>query len=204
MWILPGQADNCVTVNVGWGRTHAGRYRQRRRLQRLPAPHERRARLRRTDATLAKTGKTSLLAQTQEHQSMEGRPSRLTRRSTEYRKNPDFAQYQTPDPKVLPLWKPRRVQRSTSGGWSSTSPRAPGATPASSPARPRTTSRSSARTRSIATARCTGSASTATSSATTRPSPSGSPSSRSPACSARTRPARTSARSTPRRTAPKG
>ncbi|MGO8995135.1 MAG: TAT-variant-translocated molybdopterin oxidoreductase [Polyangiaceae bacterium] len=105
VWILPGQADNVVTVNVGWGRTLVGRYGKNVGVNIYP--------LRTSDslgfatgATLAKTGKTSLLAQTQEHQSMEGRPLAIDATLEEYRKNPEFAQYRTPDPKVLPLWKP--------------------------------------------------------------------------------------------------
>jgi molybdopterin-containing oxidoreductase family iron-sulfur binding subunit len=105
VWIMPGQADNVVTVNVGWGRSHAGRYGNDVGTNVYP--------LRTSDAlgaapgaTLAKTGKKSLLAQTQEHQSMEGRPIAVDSTLEEYRKTPDFAQYKTPDPKVLPLWKP--------------------------------------------------------------------------------------------------
>ena len=50
----------------------------------------------------------------------------------------------------------------TAGAWRSTSTPAPAARPASSPARRRTTCRSSVRTKCAATARCTGSGSTAT------------------------------------------
>jgi molybdopterin-containing oxidoreductase family iron-sulfur binding subunit len=62
----------------------------------------------------------------------------------------------------------RRCTARTSGGWPSTSTRAPAATRASWRARARTTSPSWARTRSRGGARCTGSASTATTPRSTR------------------------------------
>jgi len=91
--------------------------------------------------------------------------------------------------------------RSTSGRWRSTSPPAPVATPASSPASRKTTSRSSASASSPWAARCTGSAWTAISRSTrrttsTRTARNSCPS-RSPACSARTPRAKPSVRSTP-------
>ena len=105
VWILPGQADNTVTVNVGWGRTVTGRYGTGVGFDVYP--------LRTSDALgfadgakVQKTGKTWLLAQTQEHQSMEGRPIAIDTTFDEYRRHPNFAQFKTPDPKVLPLWKP--------------------------------------------------------------------------------------------------
>ena len=76
------------------------------------------------------------------------------------------------------------------------------ATPASSPARPRTTCRSSARRRSRAGATCTGCASTPMT--TARPDSRSRASSRCPACIARRRPASRSARSRPRCTTARG
>jgi len=104
-WILPGQADNTVTVNMGWGRAMAGRYGKGVGFDVYP--------LRTSDALgfadgvkAQKTGKTWQLVQTQEHQSMEGRPLAIDTTLEEYKSHPNFAQYKTPDPKVLPLWKP--------------------------------------------------------------------------------------------------
>ncbi len=66
------------------------------------------------------------------------------------------------EPSPGELFTQARARRaSISGGWRSTSTRASVATPAWSPARARTTSRSWARTKSRGAARCTGSASTA-------------------------------------------
>jgi molybdopterin-containing oxidoreductase family iron-sulfur binding subunit len=56
------------------------------------------------------------ISQTQEHDTMEGRPVAIDATVEEYRTNPRFVQYAnekrgrrggSPDPKVLPLWKPR-------------------------------------------------------------------------------------------------
>ncbi|HEY2509881.1 MAG TPA: TAT-variant-translocated molybdopterin oxidoreductase [Polyangiaceae bacterium] len=105
VWILPGQADHSITLNLGWGRTEAGRYGNAVGFNAYA--------FRTSDAldfadgvSLQKTGKKHQLVQTQEHQSMEGRPIAIDATLAEYRKNPEFAQYRTPEPKTLPLWKP--------------------------------------------------------------------------------------------------
>ena len=43
VWVLPGHADESMTVHFGYGRTRAGKSRRRGRLQRLRAAHHRRA-----------------------------------------------------------------------------------------------------------------------------------------------------------------
>jgi molybdopterin-containing oxidoreductase family iron-sulfur binding subunit len=105
VWILPGQADNTVTLNLGWGRTQTGRYGKDVGVNVYP--------LRTSESlgfadggTIAKTGKHVQLVQTQEHQSMEGRPIAIDATLEEYRQKPEFAVFKTPDPKILPLWKP--------------------------------------------------------------------------------------------------
>jgi MoCo/4Fe-4S cofactor protein with predicted Tat translocation signal len=129
-WVLPGHADNAVTLHLGWGRTHAGRYggseleRDWNReldlyplAQKLPINGRMRgfnvAPLRTSDAMgfadgakITKTDKKYKLTQTQEHHSMEGRPIAIDATLAEYRQTPSFPQYRTPDPKVLPLWTP--------------------------------------------------------------------------------------------------
>ena len=94
------------------------------------------------------------------------------------------------------------TSRKTLGEWSSTKRHAWAATPASSPARRRTTFRSSARSRSPRDARCIGCGSIAiTKESWTTPKHI---SSRSPACTAKTRPANWFARWERRSTATKG
>jgi len=91
LWILPGHADDSVTVHLGYGRERVGRvgkhtgfnaYAVRLSASRWIAP----------DARIEATGKRYPLATTQDHGSMEGRP--LVRHATlaHYLQHPDFAQ----------------------------------------------------------------------------------------------------------------
>jgi Fe-S-cluster-containing dehydrogenase component len=50
-----------------------------------------------------------------EHHTMEGRPIAIDTTLAEYKKTPDFPQWKSPDPKVLPLWTP--VDYSTGHKW---------------------------------------------------------------------------------------
>ncbi|MBI5508308.1 MAG: 4Fe-4S dicluster domain-containing protein [Deltaproteobacteria bacterium] len=90
VWILPGQAPDCVTVHLGFGRRFAGRvgdqvgfdaYRLRTAEQLWT----------RDGLRLTKTGRQHLIATTQSHHSMEGRD--LVRRASaaQYRAAPRFA-----------------------------------------------------------------------------------------------------------------
>ena len=71
--VLPGQADGSIALALGYGRRGGGPRRQRRRLQRLSAAHDRGARLRTAASRVAKAAGTHVLALTHEHWSMEGR-----------------------------------------------------------------------------------------------------------------------------------
>ena len=102
VWIMPGQADNCVTLTFGYGRTHAGRagtgigydayaLRTSSALWTL------------TGVTLAPTQDTHILATTQTHHSMEGRD--LVREGTlaDFSKKPPVpAGGDTPHPTLSP------------------------------------------------------------------------------------------------------
>lgn len=90
IWIVPGQADDCVTVNMGFGRTRAGRVGDN-----VGA----RASLLQTSAdfwfaggvNLAKVGRRHLLACVQGHHSMEGRDLARGGTIAEFAKDPNFA-----------------------------------------------------------------------------------------------------------------
>ncbi|MEO8875947.1 MAG: 4Fe-4S dicluster domain-containing protein [Polyangiaceae bacterium] len=117
VWIQPGQADNSVAVTLGWGRKNAGRYGNGHGFDVYP--------LRASDGlgftdgvALRKTGASYTFSQTQEHQSMEGRPIAIDATLEEYRKTPEFAQFRTPRPKTLPLWN--RQNYSTGHQWAMT------------------------------------------------------------------------------------
>ena len=104
-WALPGHADNSVTLQLGWGREAAGHYGNGRGFDVSP--------LRSSDAFYVRTGVKATptgrrfnIVQTQTHGRMEERPLANEATLTEYRENPEFAQYETV--KMVhtpPLWK---------------------------------------------------------------------------------------------------
>jgi molybdopterin-containing oxidoreductase family iron-sulfur binding subunit len=89
-WIVPGHADECVTLHLGYGRTRAGKVGNGTgfnayAIRTADAPNYG------TGVEIRKIGTQYTLACTQFHHSMEGRD--LVRAATleEYRKNPEFA-----------------------------------------------------------------------------------------------------------------
>ena len=104
--ILPGQADRCVTVHLGYGRTNAGQlatnrgfdaYKLQSTANRWLAP----------GLKIRKTGGTYELATTQHHFSMEGRDIVRVADLGEFRAHPDFARPTLPDqPSLLPARPP--------------------------------------------------------------------------------------------------
>ena len=160
MCILPGQADDCVTVTLGYGRTHAGSVGNGVGFNAYA--------LRTSDALwggagleIEKTGEHHDLVTTQHHWKMEGRELVRVGTFADFQKNPDAP---AKVGRTVARGKTKRfIQTSpttaTPGGWRSTSTPASVAAPAPSPARRRTTFQSSARSRSLADARCTGFAS---------------------------------------------
>jgi molybdopterin-containing oxidoreductase family iron-sulfur binding subunit len=103
-WVLPGQAENTITLHLGWGRTVAGRYGNHAGFNVYP--------IRSAQAfgfgdgfTVEPTGRRYKVSVTQETHSMEGRPIAIDGTLEEYRKNPEFAEYRSPNVSTLPLWK---------------------------------------------------------------------------------------------------
>jgi molybdopterin-containing oxidoreductase family iron-sulfur binding subunit len=102
-WVLPGQADNSVTVHLGWGRKDPGRHGAGYGFDAYP--------LRTTQGfgfasgvSVEKLGTRYSLSQTQEMHSMQGRPIALDATLDEYRAKNDFAQFESPTLNTLPLW----------------------------------------------------------------------------------------------------
>jgi Fe-S-cluster-containing dehydrogenase component/anaerobic selenocysteine-containing dehydrogenase len=104
VWIVPGQADNSIALTLGWERTRAGRIGNGRGFSAYPL---------RTSNALgfavgAQVSKTDekpyFFAQTQEHDSSEGRPIAHEATLTEYRQKPNFAELDSPPQRALPLW----------------------------------------------------------------------------------------------------
>jgi MoCo/4Fe-4S cofactor protein with predicted Tat translocation signal len=108
-WITPGHADNSITLALGWGRTKAGQYGSKVGSDVYPLRHSETLGFA-DGAKVTKTGRRHDVSQTQEHQSMEGRPIAIDATLEQYRATPDFAQYRSPDPKVLPLWDPVKYE----------------------------------------------------------------------------------------------
>ncbi len=107
-WVLPGQAENTITLHLGWGR-QAGRYGAGAGFNVYP--------LRTTQAfgfgdgfTVERTGKRYSVSLTQETHSMEGRPIAIDATLEEYRAQPDLAEYRSPTLSTLPLWKEVRYE----------------------------------------------------------------------------------------------
>ncbi len=105
VWPLPGHADGCITLALGWGRTAAGRYGNGKGVDVYP--------LRSSDGMDFADGvkvevlsETYNLVQTQTHDRMEGRPIAIDATLDEYKKEPEFASYRAVDPvSTPPLWK---------------------------------------------------------------------------------------------------
>lgn len=106
-FVLPGHADETVTITLGYGRTAAGRIGDRvgfnaYRLRTSEQPYIN------GGAQLNKTGKKYPLANLQDHGSMEGRP--LVREATleQYREHPTFAPEMVEHPPLKSLWDEHR------------------------------------------------------------------------------------------------
>ncbi|MBL8600295.1 MAG: TAT-variant-translocated molybdopterin oxidoreductase [Myxococcales bacterium] len=103
-WVLPGQADFVVGLNLGWGRTRAGRVGNGRgfsvnKLRTVAAPWFF------DGARVEKISGHYSFSQTQDHHRMEGRPIAIESTFAQYRENPNFAARRSPTPRTLPLWR---------------------------------------------------------------------------------------------------
>ena len=110
VWIVPGQADFSIALELGYGRTSAGRIGNgvgfdTYNLRTSSAPFCV------TGAKIRKTIDTYKLANTQEHGSMEGRP--IIREATfeEYRKDPKFAAEMVEHPPLISLWEEHKYDQ---------------------------------------------------------------------------------------------
>jgi Fe-S-cluster-containing dehydrogenase component len=102
-WVAPGQADHVLTTTAGWGQAECGRYGKGHGFDVsavLPAQG-----LVQSGVQVRKLGQRYPVSQTQEHNTMEGRPLALYATLQEYREQPEFARYKSVTPAVPPLWK---------------------------------------------------------------------------------------------------
>jgi molybdopterin-containing oxidoreductase family iron-sulfur binding subunit len=106
IWIVPGHADDCLTVHLGYGRTRAGRVGSGAGFNAYS--------LRTSDSpwfgrglVLRKTGERFALANTQLHYNMEGRELVRSASLADYLTNPNFAHEKDhAPPKSLSLYPP--------------------------------------------------------------------------------------------------
>ncbi len=103
-WIQPGLADDVIVLALGYGRWRAGRVGERRGTNAYA--------LRTTKnlwaaagANLTPMSGTLLMATTQTHGSMEGRPIVREANLERYQREPDFAKKMVEHPPLIPLWK---------------------------------------------------------------------------------------------------
>lgn len=120
-WRQPGQAPNSLGLPLGWGRSvvGSGGYGYGSEAQDLPRRGFDVQQLRTsgnfgfsTGATVEKLGTTYQLSQTQDHDMMRDpdvedtdRPLAVDATLAEYREQPNFGQFASPDPSVPPLWE---------------------------------------------------------------------------------------------------
>ncbi len=106
IWIVPGHADDCITVYLGHGRTRAGKVGtgtgfNAYSIRTSDAPWFA------TDLEIRKTGAQYPLACTQLHHNMDGRDLVRTATLEEYRRRPDFAHEEAHEPTdTLSLYPP--------------------------------------------------------------------------------------------------
>ncbi|RMD98986.1 MAG: 4Fe-4S dicluster domain-containing protein, partial [Calditrichaeota bacterium] len=104
VWVVPGQADYSLSIELGYGRQNLGRIADGVGFDAYLL-RESKARDFDTGVTLIKSGETYILATTQNHNSMEGRP--IIREATleHYREEPHFAREMVELLPLRSLWK---------------------------------------------------------------------------------------------------
>ncbi|MFC1555324.1 4Fe-4S dicluster domain-containing protein, partial [candidate division KSB1 bacterium] len=110
VWIVPGFADNTVTVSLGYGRTSSGKIGNNvgfNIFQLRPSSYQNfEAGLR-----ITKTGRKHKFACTQDHWSLEDRPHIRSASLGEYRNHPDFANEMVEHPPLKSLWEEHKYDK---------------------------------------------------------------------------------------------
>jgi Fe-S-cluster-containing dehydrogenase component/anaerobic selenocysteine-containing dehydrogenase len=117
VWTVPGQADYSIALTVGWGRTKAGRIGNGRGFDVYPLRTSENLGFA-TGAQVARSGETYFFAQTQEHNSAEGRPIVHEATLADYKNSPNFAELDAPPPRSLPLWSQQDYSKGHQWGMS--------------------------------------------------------------------------------------
>ncbi|HJK97004.1 MAG TPA: 4Fe-4S dicluster domain-containing protein [Polyangiaceae bacterium LLY-WYZ-14_1] len=102
--VLPGHANESITLTLGWGRSRAGRWGSGQGFDVYP--------FRTTDGLdfvsgvkVERAGRRYWLARTQEHHRMEGRPIAIDMTVDEYKEQPELPSYRTVEMSIPPLWE---------------------------------------------------------------------------------------------------
>ncbi len=90
-WVLPGHADNSITIYTGYGRRKIGRVADQVGVDIYPLRSSDNS-LFITNVNVESAGRTYVIASTQDHHSLEGRPHIQDADLDYYRQNPTFAQ----------------------------------------------------------------------------------------------------------------
>lgn len=117
VWIMPGQAESSITLFLGYGQTQAGRVGDGKGFDVAPL---------RTSSgfwvtnnvSIKKAVGTYVLASTQEHGSLEGRPHFAQATEKEYAENPEFAKELEEVPDVESLWNEVKYDKGHQWGMS--------------------------------------------------------------------------------------
>jgi MoCo/4Fe-4S cofactor protein with predicted Tat translocation signal len=114
-WVVPGQADDVVTVHLGYGRTSAGRVGNlvgfdAYRLRTADAAWAS------SEAAVVRTGASYKVASTQLHHDMEGRPLIRSASLEQFRSNPDVVKAEEPEPPAVLTMYPRHEYKGYAWG----------------------------------------------------------------------------------------
>ncbi len=115
IWIMPGQADNSITLTLGYGRIAAGQVGDNvgfnaYKLRTSKAPYFG------SGLLIRKTGAVYKLATTQDHSSMEGRPLVREASLEHYREEPNFAPEMVESPPLKSLWAEHKYDEGNQWG----------------------------------------------------------------------------------------
>ncbi len=117
VWHVPGHADNSITVELGYGRTTAGRVGDKVGFD-LYSIRASDASDIATGTTITKLNREYFIACAQDHWSMEGRPLVREANLEDYRKDPKFAQEMVEHPPLESLWDEHSYAKGNQWGMS--------------------------------------------------------------------------------------
>src|SRR5581483_6202991 len=94
-WVVPGHADWTIGLNLGWGRSRAGRVGNGKGFDVYPL-RTAQAQWFMDGVTVTRLGARYPISQTQDHHRMEGRPIAVESTLADYVAHPDFAADRSP------------------------------------------------------------------------------------------------------------